>query len=411
MRVLVLTTSFPTDKKSMSGIFVFDECKRLVEQGIEVTVLAPHYPGSKRSELMGGINVRRFRYMLPSGWQRLCYGAGMEPNMRENSFVLFLLIPFFLSFFLYTIWFSRKADILHCHWSPAGLVGAIVGKCIMRKATIYMEHHGIATTSRVHRLVLSWILQNADFVLANSSFTLDRILEVAKPRRRAVLPPGINMSCFSAQERTDDFYKTVGFKCDVPLLLSVGRFIDFKGFGYLIEAIEILVYKMERPNIQLLIVGDGPLRASLDTMVCEKDIERNIRMVGIVPPENMPTHYSHADIVVAPSIIDDHGNTEGLGLTLIEANACGVPCVASRVGGITDVIEDGVNGLLVEPRNPVQLAEKIDYLLRHPKQREKMGEAGRRIVSRKYNSKSTAERLVQCYEEMKLIGVACSKGY
>jgi len=401
MRVLVLTTSFPTDKKSLAGIFILDECIRLVEQGIEVTVLAPHYPGSKRSESMGGINVRRFRYMLPSRWQRLCYRAGMEPNMREGLFVRVQLAPFFLSFFLYAFWLSRKADVVHCHWSPAGLVGAVAGKYILRKPTVYMEHHGTVTMSRVHRLILRWVLRNVDCVLANSSFTLNGMLQLAEFKRYEVLPPGIDTSRFSAQERTDEFYRDVGFKRDLPLLLSVGRFIDFKGFGYLIEAIELLVHQMGRTDAQLLIVGDGPLRTNLERMVCEKGLERNIHMVGFVPTEDMPKFYSHADILIAPSIVDNQGNTEGLGLTLVEANACGVPCIGSRVGGIADVIEDGINGLLVAEKDPAQLAEKIDLLIRHPKQRSEMSEAGQRMASRKYEGHLIAKRLVQWYEEIK----------
>jgi glycosyltransferase involved in cell wall biosynthesis len=400
MRVLVLTTSFPTDKKSLAGIFILDECTRLAEQGVEVTVLAPHHPGSKRSESIGGIKVRRFRYMLPSHWQRLCYRAGMEPNMHEGFLVRVQLAPFFLVFFLYAIWFSRKTDIVHCHWSPAGLVGAVAGKYILRKPIVYMEHHGTVTTSRLHRFFLRWILRNVDCVLANSSFTLNRILKLSKPKRYEILPPAIDMSRFSARERTDEFLQKLGFKRDIPLLLSVGRFIDCKGFSYLIEAIEFLVHDMGRPDTQLLIVGDGPLRSSLERMIYEKGLERNIHIVGIIPPEDMPRFYSHADILIAPSIVDDQGNTEGLGLTLLEANACGVPCIGSRVGGIVDIIKEGQNGFLVDEKNPRQIAQRIDFLLSHPQKRSEMGLTGRLMVQEKYESALLTGRLLGTYTKV-----------
>ncbi len=330
--------------------------------------------------------------------------------MREGFGTRAQLVPFFFFFLLQALFWVRRADVIHCHWTPAGIVGTIAGKYFWRRPVVLMMHHGYTRLSHAHRRMLKWILRNVDCLLANSSFTLNMTLLVAKPKRYDVIPPGIDTTQFRARERTCSFYEEIGFRSDAPLLLAIGRFIPCKGFYYLIEAMAILVRDPGLPHVQLLMAGNGPLRTELEQTVLDRNLEGNIRFVDSIPRERMPLALSHADILVAPSIVDDQGNTEGLGLTLIEANACGVPCIGSRVGGIADVIEDGQNGLLVEEKKPAQIAEKIRHLLLDPRRRMEMGEAGQRMVQRKYDSRVTTKSLINLYRQMQEDRGVCGGG-
>jgi len=135
------------------------------------------------------------------------------------------------------------------------------------------------------------------------------------------------------------------------LILTIGKFIPRKGFEYLIKAFNIIVNQRKITNIKLRIGGRGPLKKKYETMIKEYGLNSCISFLGYIKDEEIPSYYIEADIFVLPSIVDDRGDTEGLGVVLLEALACHTPCIATRVGGITDIIKDGINGFLIEQKD------------------------------------------------------------
>ena len=152
-------------------------------------------------------------------------------------------------------------------------------------------------------------------------------------------------------------------------------------------------------HIKLGIGGRGPRREYYELMIKKYSLAAHVRFLGFIENEDMPAYYTLADIFVLPSIIDSGGDTEGLGVVLLEAGACQTPVIGSRVGGIPDIIKDGVNGLLVEPQNPVDLAEKILRLARGRELREQMGKNGRLIIKENFNWDKIAKRLIDVYDQ------------
>ena len=126
MRVLVLTTSFPLGAQSSAGSFVEESVRYLADKGVEISVLAPHHENVPKSDYNHGFKVFRFQYMWPSNLQSLCYGYGIPTNLKRSWFARFQLIPFFIVFLFSSILHARNADIIHCHWSLAGLVGIVL---------------------------------------------------------------------------------------------------------------------------------------------------------------------------------------------------------------------------------------------------------------------------------------------
>src|SRR5829696_4785656 len=165
--------------------------------------------------------------------------------------------------------------------------------------------------------------------------------------RLHVIPPGVNPSLFEGPFK--DPFAGVG----KPRVLFVGRLAAQKGVSTLVEAAGLL----EDPSAQVILVGDGPKRKALECEAKRLGVADRLHFVGFVAHDRVPAVLAHADLLVLPSLYEE------LGTVLLEAMQAALPIVASKIGGISDVIEEGVNGLLVPPGEPEALAHAIDRLL------------------------------------------------
>lgn len=394
MKVCILTTSFPLTKGDLSGIFMLEQGRHLINQGVEVSVVAPHHPGAPYDELMDGIRVHRFRYFLPEGLQKLCYGSGMPHNLKESNWARIQLPFLLIIFILQSIWHARNCDIIHAHWSPAGLAGLIASRLLGKPIVLTMHHGTTRPLNRIEKL----ILEHVDYVFCNSAFTLSHVLKTAQPKVTKVIPPGVDTQIFQPKsERSKNISLLPHIPIERPIILTIGRLIEWKGHKYLIEALRMLD---EDPMPHLLIGGEGALSKELEHQVEQTGLSGRVTFLGHIPNHLTPLYYSFADIYVQPSIVDSDGNTEGLGVTLLEAMACETPCVGSKTGGIPDIIIDGQNGFLIEPADPVQLVDKISILLRDKDLRIKMGKQGRRFVEDNYSWDAKAKNLLKIYHSL-----------
>ena len=395
MRVCILTTSFPLYKGITIGAHVLQQVHRLSELGVHVDVLAPHHPGAPRHEMVNGISVYRFRYMWPERWQTLCYGAGIPANLQKSLWAKIQLPFLLLMLLINTLIIARRSDIIHAHWSLSGLSGTIAGK-LLGKPVVVMLHHGKASVRS--DLAVKFVAKTANYILCNSHYTLSKLLQAEKPKNVKVISPGVDVERFHPQaDKTVFFSREPEIPRNRPLVLALGRLIEWKGFQYLIDAMGMI---QTDPLPYLLIGGRGPLRKQLERQVHQKGIVDRVRIVDHIPFEFIHHYYRAADVFVLPSIIDNEGNTEGLGVVLLEALACGIPCVASRVGGITDIVQDGKNGFLVEPENPGALAHKITALIEDDRLRQKMSEYGRWFVTNNFSWKAKAQELYILYQKL-----------
>ena len=356
--------------------------------------MAPHHPGTFLHEQTDGISVRRFRYFLPENAQVLCYGNGIPENLKRSLLARFQLPFLVIMFIVHAIVNTRDCDVIHAHWSIAGLAGLIASR-IWRIPVILNMHHG--TTRDLSRLE-KFIIEHVDYVICNSTFTLEHIQKTATPKKTRVVPPGVDTVAFQRQsEDIMDKCTLVGVQADCPLIFTMGRLIEWKGHRYLIEALRLLD---EHDKCHLLIGGEGLLRQELSQQVNEAGLNKKVTFLGHVPNHLAPLYYSLSDIYIQPSIIDRDGNTEGLGVTLLEAMACETPCIGSRVGGITDIITHGKNGFLVNPADPAQLAGSITTLLRDKELRMYMGKEGRQLVEQNYSWHAKAKETIELYERL-----------
>lgn len=162
---------------------------------------------------------------------------------------------------------------------------------------------------------------------------------------------------------------------DTRLVLGVGRLVEKKGFSTLVEACRIL--RARGRDVRCEIAGAGELRRRLAREIRAAGLERDVRLVGLRAQEELPALYRRATVLAMPAVRGRDGNCDALPTVLLEAMACGVPVVASRLTGIPEIVDHGENGLLVEPGNAAQLAGALELLLADPGLRTRLGEAAR----------------------------------
>lgn len=202
-----------------------------------------------------------------------------------------------------------------------------------------------------------------------------------------VIPNGIDDSVFSPGDRMAA-RESLGLPTGAPIIICVAKDIaenPYKGLDVLEAACELLAAQGARATV-LAVGSTGEARDFGDV---------RFRFVGAVTDsEVLARYYRAADICVHPA------RAEVLGLTIIEAMACGLPVVASRVGGIPEVVEDRVNGILVEPDEPGRLAEALASLLEDPDARTRMGAAGAAMAATRYTVRRQAEVHLRLYSQL-----------
>jgi len=363
MKVLVLTTTFPRWKNDTTPAFVNQLSYNLQKCGLDIVVLAPHCEGSEGFEILDEMRVYRFPYFFPARYQKLAYDGGILPNIKKSNLAK-VQIPFLLiSEIFYVLKIIRKEniEIIHSHWIiPNGFIGAIC-KILFSIPHITTAHAGDVFTiekSKLLRLIGSFVLTHADGITANSTYTRNSIISIEKRVDNIVqvIPMGVDKQRFWKKDQ--ESHQKIP---DSRIILSVGRLVEKKGMKYLIMAMEEVVNTY--PDAKLLIGGDGPEKDNLIELCRELKLDENVKFLGYIPDEKIPLIYSASDIFVLPSVETKHGDTEGLGVVLLEAMASGIPVIGSNIGGIPDIIEDRKTGLLVKSRDSHDIAEKILFLL------------------------------------------------
>jgi glycosyltransferase involved in cell wall biosynthesis len=185
-----------------------------------------------------------------------------------------------------------------------------------------------------------------------------------------------------------------GIAPDDVLVVAIGRFVHWKGFGDLIRAVARA--RGDVPHVKLVLVGDGDLRDELESQAGMLGAQDAVSFAGMVNRDDVNAYLSAADIVAVPSI-HAHGFVDGQPTVALEAMAAAKPLVVTDVGGLPDLVRDGENGLIVDERNEEALARAIRALALDPARRTAMGAAGRQRVLSERNWDVVAERLVELY--------------
>lgn len=397
MKVCMLTSSFPRFEGDHAGVFVYHLVSHLTRKGVDVEVLCPHEYGLKHTEIVGDITVRRFPYFYPLKYQRLCYGSGIPENMGR-SLLEICQIPFFvLSGILYSLWRSgiTRPDIVHAHWTlPQGLAG-ILCKSFLRIPCV-TSIHGSDVNSLKHplfRAMNKLVLSLSDVCTANSSANADEAVNISGRKNIKIIPMGVDTDFIS--ETLENSSVKEQYNIDGKIILFAGRLIDLKGVNFLIKAMPKVLETYA--DAKLFIIGSGPLKDRLMDLAKGLGLADIVTFIDLVTQDELKKFYLLSDVFVLPSIINEKGETEGLGVVMLEAMAAGLPVVGSKVGGIPDIIQDGKTGMLSKQKDPESIAAKIITLLSDEVLRKRIRENGMRLIEKKFSWERIAKEFMDVY--------------
>jgi len=394
MRVLHVVTAFPRGPGDIIAPWLIELLRRQRAAGLEVEVFAPAYRGGGNQEFEG-IPVHRFRY-FPARWEDLTHDQGTVDRVG-HSIRYKLMAPFYVLAGMRAAWRlarRRHFDIVHVHWPvPHALFGWSARRGAGGGTRLVTLWYGIELRWVKSRLpwlkqFLKWALRTSDQVAAISSYTAREIAELVHVPVR-VIPYGLGFT--ESQPGTRD--KGLGNR-DSFQILYVGNLIPRKGVRYLIDALKRLP-----PTIpaKLLILGEGTDRPKLEAQVRDLGLNGRVSMPGRVPDPDLHRALREANVFVLPSIVDKRGDTEGLGVVLLEAMSYRVPVIGSAIGGITDIISDGETGLLVPHEDSAAIAAAVQRIAGDPALAERLADAGSRRVRERFGWDAITAAWLECY--------------
>ena len=360
MRVLLISGLYPAPGNPVFGAFVERQISALKALGVEIILVknAAYYPA--KQALLKKYGELAWRTLL---------------NSRQGF------------------------DLVHVHFPTVpGLFGGCLAR--VRSRPLVVTLHGSemrqwsrqdGLKSRLSRATVRWSLRQADGVIAVGN----ELAEFAKGQgvlasRIWVIDMGVDCSCFRPHPR-DEVRRTLGLTPDAPVVVFVGTLTAVKGAEYFVHAAAALTERL--PAARWYLVGGGPLEAELRQLVAQLAMADRITLVGQRPVGEVAQWDAAADVLVMPSL------AEGFGLAAAEAMACGTPVVASRVGGLQHLVEDGAHGFLVPPADPEAIANRVYQLLTDTQLRARMGARGVEDA-RKHDVHRQARRVLDVYEQV-----------
>ncbi len=286
---------------------------------------------------------------------------------------------------------TLQIHLIHTHGFKADVYGWIAARCT--GIPIISTQHGFTHKTRWIRVWESlslYFVRKMDKVIGVSQEILETLKRHHIPSDRLDwIPNGVTVPKLfhgsSAQ-----FQKEYGMDSKTKTIGIIGRLSVEKGHAFFLKALQRV--HSQFPNLCAFVIGEGPLKESLKSQAHALGLDAVVHFLGF--RSDMERVYPMLDIVVSSSI------REGLPLTILEAMSYGKPVVATKVGGVASLIQNGMNGLLVEPRNEEALAHAILFLLTHPAHVRQMGKAARMFVQENYSVKKMCERYQRVYEAL-----------
>lgn len=350
-RIALIRNSYSHDVGG-AEIFPINLAKILVKKGYEPVLL------SSNLRTLNIADTNSIDYHRSPWWSLQNYSG-----VRVFLFPIYIVWSMFVSIWYLLFIIRSRIDIIHPQSRDDFIAATIAGR-LLRKKVIWVDHADLKHIYRNHRVwyknpigKLTYIVSRyADKILIESHSEkklIEESLGKTVPKNYSVVHIGV----------VDSYVPKIK-KNDKITLISTSRLVIDKGITELIEAIKLV----GNPKITMKICGDGPDASRFKELA--KDAN-GIEFLGHV--DDIATELSKADILIHPTY------HEGFGLSLVEAEMCQLPIIASNVGSIPEIVKDGVNGILVPPKNSKALALAITELSSDPKKRKKMGEASRKI--------------------------------
>jgi colanic acid/amylovoran biosynthesis glycosyltransferase len=407
MRIAVLVGAFPT----VSETFIVNQVTGLLDRGHDVRIIAEKVgkPEVIHSEIITYGLMERVRYsaVLPDEYPRRFVAAlplfgrfVLNKPMDGARFITSTTLgrleaPLDLLSGSAAFRELDSFDVLLCHFGPMGARAVRLREAGIVRGSVATVFHGFDVSALVKRAgagAYAQLFRSGDLFLPISEHWRQRLIALGCPEARTVVHRmGIDCSHFdfAIRERAED----------EPLrLATVARLVEKKGVEYAIRAVAQLVE--QGVDATYSVVGDGPLRASLERLIAELGLSGRVNLLGALSHADVVALLAGSHIMVAPSVTAANGDMEGIPVAIMEAMASGLPVVSTHHSGIPEIISDGVTGYLVPERDTAALAAKLHHVATHPSDWPRVAHAARAFVQEHHDVSALNDQLAHRLEAL-----------
>lgn len=362
-------------------IQAFRLSQKLVKKGLSVDVVTRHQRGLKFSETIEGIRIHR----MP------CFGGLILNSLTYTLFGL-----------LWILYHRKKVDILHCHQALSPTTIGVLAKQLIKKGVLvkltatdlYGDVYQISILP--FKDLRKKLLGKVDYFIIMNEI-MQRQLELIGIRdlKTKTIFNGVDISVFHPvnTERKNLLRKKLMIPEDSKLVIFTGRLEPQKDLSTLVKAWDIFkISNKERDNSLLLIVGEGSQKKRIESLIEKSRFKHSIKILGY--RSNIRDYLQASDCFVLPSV------DEGISNSLLEAMACGLPPIVTKVGSNPEVVEHLNSGILVESRDSGSLGKAISFILSNEQMRRYMGRSARERVESKYSLDKTVEDYLELYNKL-----------
>lgn len=405
MKIAFLVDEFP----SVSQTFVLSQIAGLIDLGHDVIVCAAKSGSAGKNHnnyQKYGLLKKTHYYRIPENKiTRIVKAMFLIVKYAPNNYgaiirslnvfkygkqalslnLLFMSIPFIE---------KGPFHIVHCQFGTLGPFAVSICQICSSNCKIVTSIRGYDVTVFMKKDPEAYraLFDKGDLFLPVCDFLKERLIQVGCEEKKIVVHySGIDCSKFQYRQRQR--------RPDEPIkVLTIARLVEKKGVAFAIEAVARLVSEGEQ--IEYTVVGDGMLRESLQLLIEDLGIKREVKLLGWKTHEQVKILMEESHVLVAPSLTSESGDQEGIPNAIKEAMATGLPVISTFHSGIPELVTDGVSGLLVQERDATSLADALTYLIRHPEICIEMGRAGRMQVEQNFDAKSLSKNLEGLYLEL-----------
>jgi len=285
-------------------------------------------------------------------------------------------------------------DVVHSHFANAGRIMATMIPYIPHKAFITSFYgHDVTRDSQINKGINKHLIKRGDGFLPLSRSMGNQLIKLGFPEDRIIRHSiGVQPDKFTFTKRRYSNGRPIH-------LLTIARLVEKKGVEYALKA-AAKVLKENKVKISYRIIGDGPLKEKLEALTGELGLSEYVEFIGWKDRNEVIQLLQWADILILPSVTASDGDQEGTPVSLMEAQAMGLPVLSTLHSGIPEIVEHGKSGYLVQERDVEALAERLKHLITHPEEWPHLGKEGRRIIKERHNVSLLNKRLVEIYKQL-----------
>jgi teichuronic acid biosynthesis glycosyltransferase TuaC len=393
---------YPNKIDPTCGNFIHNQIKYLIAAGCEIRVISPvpyaprflsfkprwrNYGNIPFFDTIDKVPVYYPRYInLPGSWFHGLSGYSIYESIKRK---------------VYAIYKEFTPHIIHTHTAtPDGFVGLLLKKtyniplvCSIRGSDINVYPHYDKLTMCSTEKVIS----NTDQLVSVSSALKDAVEKIAVPKKTVkVVYNGCDLEDFTFSSQNRQRYRhKMNISEDEKVIIFVGELKKSKGIIELITAFNKLMPKY--PKLHSFIVGNGPEYSNVKTEISANKLDKKVHLLGNQEHNEVSKWLSAADIFILPT------HYEGLPNAVLEAMACGLPVIATNVGGIPEVVINGTTGILIDVNDVSSIIESVDCLIMNKELAKKIGAHGREVIKNKFSWERNAHEMINVYKETMLM--------